>query len=463
MTVAGTDEKEEGTSLFEGLDINDPLKKYRGSRIIRITRKMGETNLGPSGLKVPLELAEEVYYAFFITYPVFKDNLSFDDKDLYYRYVILNSLLGNESFQKAKAYTIADPTTSTVAASVFLHNLTLELRKQAGFPGKGDYARKGRQSSAPGYTNEGEPKSIDDEKLKKAVESALNKTVESVKAAKELTTFVESFTSGASSMMTLEDAVPELVKMAEKSDVNQLLDNLSGLDIGKIKFSRIIDRSIKGEITGLESGTDLERLHPSQLALPEVMFLASFANQNLLLYEKGLPARQGPVYVLLDKSGSMTGKKIVWAKTVTLALFKRAISESRWFMIRFFDSVPYPLYKISPRAKGREVVKLIDYMVRVKPQGGTDISRAIRTAIQDITETKQKRLKPGDIVLVTDGEDRINPADTKKTLAMAKLNLIVVMVGGDNESLRQASDYYMKAYKLSDKEALEVVYYKREH
>lgn len=461
MNTIGGKKKEE-TSLFEGLDINDPLKKYRGSRIVRITRKIGEAGLGKSSIKISLELAEEVYYAFFVPYPIFKSNLSFDEKDFYHRYVVLSSLLSSESFQKAKAYTIADPIASTVAASVFLHNLTLELQKQAGFPGKGDYARRGEQSSMSGSTKDGEPKSIDDKKLKKAVESALNKTVESVKAAKELAAFVKSLASGSSSLMTLEDAVPELVKMAEKSDVRQLLDNISGFDIGKVKFSRIIDRSTKGEIIGLESGTDLERLHPSQLALPEVMFLANFANQNLLLYEKGLPARQGPVYILLDKSGSMTGKKMVWAKTVTLALFKRAISESRWFMIRFFDSVPYPLYKISPRAKGREVVKLMDYMVRVKPQGGTDISRAIRLAVQDIVETKQKRLKPGDIVLITDGEDRINPVDIRKTLAKANLNLVAVMIGGDNESLRQASDYYMKTYKLSDKEALKVVYYKRE-
>jgi uncharacterized protein with von Willebrand factor type A (vWA) domain len=449
-------------SLFEGLDINDPLKKYRGSRIVRIARKINESKPGSSGMKIPLELAEEVYYAFFVPYPIFRSNLSLDEKDFYYRYIVLNSILESESFQKTKAYTIADPVASTVAASVFLHNLALELQRQAGFPGKGDYSRKGEQSSMSGSKDKGEPKNLEDKKLRKAVESALNKTAESVKAAKELAAFVKSFTSGSSSIMTLEDAVPELVKMADKSDVKQLLENLSGFDIGKVRFSRIIDRSTKGEIIGLETGTDLERLHPSQLALPEVMFLANFANQNLLLYEKGLPARQGPVYVLLDKSGSMTGKKIIWAKTVALALFKRAISESRWFMIRFFDSVPYPLYKISPRAKGREVIKLIDYMVRVKPQGGTDISRAIRIAVQDVVETKQKKLRPGDVVLITDGEDRINPVDIRKTLAKANLNLVTVMISGDNESLRQASDYYMKAYKLSDKEALKVVYYRRE-
>ncbi|MCE4614807.1 MAG: VWA domain-containing protein [Desulfurococcales archaeon] len=462
MNVIGV-KKERERSLLEGLDISDPLKKYRGSRIVRIARKISESKTGYPSVKISLELAEEVYYAFFIPYPIFRSNLSFDEKDFYYRYVILSTLLGSESFQKAKVYTIADPVASTVAASIFLHNLVLELQKQAGFPGEGGYSRKGEQSSMSSSKDEGEPKNIEDQKLKKAVESSLNKTVKSVKATKELAAFVKSFTSGLSSIMTLEDAVPELVRMAEKSDVKQLLDNLSGFDMGKVRFSRIIDRSTKGEIIGLESGTDLERLHPSQLALPEIMFLANFANQNMLLYEKGLPARQGPVYVLLDKSGSMTGKKMIWAKTVTLTLFKRAISESRWFMIRFFDSVPYPLYKISPRAKGREVVKLIDYMMRVKPQGGTDISRAIRTAVQDVVETKQKRLKPGDIVLITDGEDRINTVDIKKTLGKANLNLVAVMISGDNESLRQASDYYMKAYKLSDKEALKVVYYKREH
>ncbi len=462
MTIPGVTKKK-NTSLFEGLDIEDPLKKYRGSRIIRVTKKLGESKI-QRGTRIPLELAEEVYYAFFIPYPLFKKNLSFNEKDFYYRYIVLTSILESEAFRKAKVYTIADPVASTIAAAIFLHNLSLELQKQAGFPGIGDYAQKGSQSSiSSSEDKEGKSQHLDDKRLRKAVESALNKTVESVKTAKELASFVKSFTSGSSSVMTLEDAIPELVKMAEKSDVRKLLENLSGFDVGKVRFSRVIDRSSRGEIIGLERGTDLERLHHSQLALPEIMFLANFANQDLLLYEKGLPARSGPVYVLLDKSGSMTGKKIVWAKTVAIALFKRSINESRWFMIRFFDSVPYPLYKISPRAKGKDVVRLIDYMVRVKPQGGTDISRAIRTAVQDVLETRQKRLRPGDLVLITDGEDRVNPEDIKKTLSKANLNLVSVMIGGDNESLRRASDYYMKAFKLTDKEALKVIYYRRDH
>ncbi len=451
--------KKQVESLFLGLDLTDPLKRYRGQRIIRVIQKLGN-RASTRGLKTSTELAIEVYHAFFIPYPLFKHGIDLDKGDVYHRYIILSTLINSEAFHKARMNTIADPVASTVAASIFLHNLIVELQKQSGFPGKGNRFQEGAQSSMINIDEGGNSNVVDEKKLKKAVEESIKKSVEPIKTAKEVSSLVKSFASGSSSVMTLEDSIYDIVKMAEKTDVRLLLDNLSGFDIGKVRFSRIIESSSRGEVIGLETGTDLERLHISQLALPEILFLAHFANQDLLLYEKGLPARQGPVYVLLDKSGSMTGRKMVWAKTVALALFKRAVSESRWFMVRFFDSVPYPLYRVSPRAKGREIVKLIDYIVRVKPQGGTDISRAVRRAAQDVVETRNKRMKPGDIVLITDGEDRINPSSIRSVLSKSNLKLVSVMIGGHNDSLRTASDYYMRAYKLSEKEALKVIYYK---
>ena len=60
----------------------------------------------------------------------------------------------------------------------------------------------------------------------------------------------------------------------------------------------------------------------------------------------------------------MDGEKIKWAKATALALLMKARKEKRVFIMRFFDTTPYSMIKISRRAKMSEVVRLMDYISR---------------------------------------------------------------------------------------------------
>jgi uncharacterized protein with von Willebrand factor type A (vWA) domain len=162
----------------------------------------------------------------------------------------------------------------------------------------------------------------------------------------------------------------------------------------------------------------------------------------------------------MDKSGSMDGDKIKWAKATALALLMRARRERRIFAMRFFDTTPYSMIKVSRRARLSEIIRLIDYLSRIRSGGGTDITRAILTAVQDIRGMGQKA--PNEIILVTDGEDKIAENIVSKQLKSVEAKLISVMILGDNPDLRRLSSKYFKVAKLSGSEILRIVEYERE-
>ena len=184
--------------------------------------------------------------------------------------------------------------------------------------------------------------------------------------------------------------------------------------------------------------------------------------RGLLIYRKIVVEEYGPFYVLLDKSGSMMGMKSVWAKAVALAIAQRAVREGREFFIRFFDSIPYPSLHIPRRAKAKDVVKLLEYLARIRANGGTDITRAIMAAVEDIVSISSKK-RPADIILITDGEDRVSVDLIRKGLAKSNASLHTVMIHGNNPDLRALSTRYFVAIKLDKEEALKVLNIEEKH
>ena len=158
---------------------------------------------------------------------------------------------------------------------------------------------------------------------------------------------------------------------------------------------------------------------------------------------------------VVHNSGSMDGLKMVWAKAVALSLYMRALKEHREYYFRFFDSIPYSLSRINRRPKARQVLRLIEYIARVKGSGGTDISRAIITACTDVARGLVRNTS--DLVLITDGVDRIAEQLVKVNLKKANARLITVMVLGDNRSLKRISTKYFTVTRLGRDDILRVI------
>ncbi|HIP25886.1 MAG TPA: VWA domain-containing protein [Archaeoglobus profundus] len=204
------------------------------------------------------------------------------------------------------------------------------------------------------------------------------------------------------------------------------------------KASRILKKRgrIGDEVSGYSLTKKIERALPREIALPDELFLKKLAGEGFLAKEK-LSVTEGAYYILIDKSGSMHGEKTIWARSVAIALYRLAKVKKRKYFLRFFDKRVYP--KDGPIEQSEEIV---DAILKVKSNGGTDITNALLTAIKDIKERGLSKFL-NTIVIITDGEDVVQ--DLSKELKKANASLVSVMIQGDNETLKNLSNQYMKA------------------
>jgi uncharacterized protein with von Willebrand factor type A (vWA) domain len=205
-------------------------------------------------------------------------------------------------------------------------------------------------------------------------------------------------------------------------------------------------RRFGDEIAGYYLTKNPERALPRELALPDELFFAKLAGGGLLAREKLAP-REGAIYVLLDKSGSMSGEKTVWARSVALALLALARRKRAKFFLRFFDTLAYDL------VGDEEPARLLELLLRVGSNGGTSIDTALQTAIEDLAERGLSKLT-NTIIIITDGEDEVRTA--RRELERVGARLVSVMIRGSNGTLKRISDQYLKA-ELSAEGALRLI------
>ncbi len=431
-------------SIFREIGNIDELRFYRGEKILNIAKELSGRNLDP---RISPYLGIDLFYTYYFPIPNTEESSPEDDEEEAFRRTVISTLLRTESSWKTKVYTSADSVTSIVAAASFIEKLNKLLPPNQG-------QENGKEGS---NQNESDNEGNTSQELQNAIQKASESAMKDAEMAKEVKMLAEKMGAGRGSIFSLDSSAEEILKLARETDVAKILERIEGLKlITNAKTKNAINYS-KGWISGIEIGGDIERVHYSQLAFPSILFYAEFANDRLLLYEKNLPSNKGPIYVLLDKSGSMVGSKIDWARAVTVALFKKAMDEGRNFFVRFFDSVPYQPMNLKSNAKPSDILNVLSYLARVKAGGGTDITRAISSAVDDMEKTKTSgRDKPSDIVLITDGEDRLSPEIIYKLLKKSNSRLHSVMIQGHNAFLQQVSYRYLSVKKLEQKEALEV-------
>ncbi len=204
------------------------------------------------------------------------------------------------------------------------------------------------------------------------------------------------------------------------------------------KASKILKRRGRfgDELSGYTLTKRIERALPRELALPDELFLKKLTGEGFLMKEK-LSVAEGAYYLLIDKSGSMHGEKTIWARSVAMALYRMSMTKRRRYFLRFFDTRVYP-----PDHPLNDPEEIVDAILKVKSNGGTDITNAISTALRDLIE-RGLADQTNTIVIITDGEDVVR--DLSKELRRANASLVSVMIQGDNETLKALSDQYMKA------------------
>ncbi len=421
--------------VLKGIKYDDPLTRYRGEKVLSIAKRL---NREVSSLD--LDLAVDTFYSFYLPFPVTVP-LNKVPKGKERNYYLIRELLDLQDFHKVKNYTIANTHMSTLISASFLEYVVNELRNEVMQGGK-----EGEEGS----------ESIDRASISRAVKRAMEKVKEESKTLKNIQKLLSIGNEpGTGSVFDMEESGDEVIRLARNTDIKRLLEVISMVPQITHKVKRRVERSTKGELVGYELGSDLERVVPTELKLPKLYFRIKFVESKLLLYEKVLPKTLGPFYLLIDKSGSMEGEKIMWAKATAIALLMRARKENRDFYLRFFDGLPHPLIKVPRRMKTSDMISLIKYLARVKGGGGTDITRAIATACDDITSGTIKGRS--DVIIITDGEDRISETIVERKLKTANARLISVMILGENRDLRRLSHRYLRVLRLSGEEILKVV------
>jgi uncharacterized protein with von Willebrand factor type A (vWA) domain len=216
------------------------------------------------------------------------------------------------------------------------------------------------------------------------------------------------------------------------------------------------------EVFEIRPGRDLERLLPPELvALRHPLLRREFTRRlvegQLLSY--GLRGAEehgrGPMIVCLDGSSSMAGDKEVWSKAVALTLLEIARRQRRLFRFICFSSAETPLYTIdlNPRAHHEvqedRALDLAEYF----PGGGTDFMVPLDAALDCLRAARYRR---GDVVLVTDGECRVEPEwlarfqAEKKKLGFAMYSVLIDVGQSSRDTLAALSDRVTSVSALTD-------------
>ncbi|MHA1594785.1 MAG: VWA domain-containing protein [Candidatus Baldrarchaeia archaeon] len=232
-------------------------------------------------------------------------------------------------------------------------------------------------------------------------------------------------------------------KMLHVNDIEEIITfSKRMLDIIP-KFTKIAKKEthLKTPIRlGYRKTKKIWRAIPKDLADDEIFEMRYFSN-GLRTWQH-FSITEGSYYVVIDKSGSMSGEKTVWARSVALALFRLAIKKRRKYFLRFFDTNVHPADR--PLEDPKEVLEAI---LKVDSNGGTYIDHALEVAINDIKERGLSEYT-NTVILITDGIDDVK--DWTEDLRKNNVKLISIMIDGDNDSLKKASSVYMKATPTED-------------
>jgi uncharacterized protein with von Willebrand factor type A (vWA) domain len=230
---------------------------------------------------------------------------------------------------------------------------------------------------------------------------------------------------------------------------------------------KTLERGV-AEAYDIELGSELGRLIPAELlAMHHPVLKRDFHRRVLegavLQYRLRDDERKGkgPMVVCIDVSSSMQGDKEMWSKAVALTLMDIARRQRRLFRAVMFSSGDASLKVLDLNRERRyqpdlsKVVEMAEYF----PGGGTDFEAPIDAAVELLGE---KKLKRGDIVIITDGESQVSPdwlarlRERKHNLDFSIFAVLVDVGSAEMSSLAQFADRITSVKRISDDHAREI-------
>ncbi len=261
---------------------------------------------------------------------------------------------------------------------------------------------------------------------------------------------------GSGTNFAAGEDMDEVLKLAENTDIMDILDILNTIPSMRMPSKKKYTEFTSGERLGLRTTGNPEKARVIELAMPDEVFYQRMAEGELSSYMRGIKERStGPIYLLLDKSGSMMGIKMTWAKAVAIKFYQIAKKEKKDFYVRFFGEGTYERIA-SPKTSRKDQIEMVTRLARVRGEDAdTVIQGAVFTACNDIISHGVAGV--GEIILITDGFAPIDEAAMSAKLATARAKLISIMIQGDNEILARISKGYLSATDLSGSGILKLI------
>jgi Mg-chelatase subunit ChlD len=192
-----------------------------------------------------------------------------------------------------------------------------------------------------------------------------------------------------------------------------------------------------GEVHGIEPGGDLSRVLPSELVMlrhPRLRLLAL----SRLLQRRALsyamtgrePQARGPIVVLLDESASMREDgRDIWSTAAALALLSTATRQKKaWHLVGFNAAITREVAIPVGQASLDAITEALDKGC----SGGTDFDAPVLRAAAIIRTSRV--MKRADVVIITDGEDSLEPATVEAARELTRgegVSWFVVGVGAE--------------------------------
>lgn len=247
---------------------------------------------------------------------------------------------------------------------------------------------------------------------------------------------------------TKDHGDPARMKLAEKlvkdRSLREILRRAGRL--ARIQDRKRLERrdpNARSEVVDIERGGDLGRAMPAQLArlkhpILRRLALKDIAERSLLQYrlEGTEKLGRGPMVVLLDCSGSMSGDPHNWARAVGIACIGVGAKDKRPVTVIDFDTAPLAVRHVDAKGnattipadrRGRTSAptrlgggKVADAALDVASfgvHGGTDFGPVLRLAIDGLPNGIAD--ERADLVFVTDGQAGCDE-DTMRRLAECK-------------------------------------------
>lgn len=308
------------------------------------------------------------------------------------------------------------------------------------------------KAGGAGGSEEPEPKPFTKEQMEKAVEAA-EKAMDEAKRTQE----------EAQSMGLMETVDPDQpVSLDDVKRIQELFrSNRNLAEIMKLagRFRRIAmqkekgrTRSGAGRITGITRGNDVGAVHADELARLRRRTLglatkAAFLDANLTedKYEQKLPAGQGPIIVVQDKSGSMHGVRNNWATALALILMEKARRERRPFGVIHFN------YRVTYSTTVKPGANIPVKALTTACHGGTSFEHAFEGAFEMIRAAKKSgsAMAKADIIFITDGAGYGSDSVVMAAAKELNANIYGLGIGTTDESLKA---YCHECRTVSDEE-----------